>query len=311
MNIYFNSNDFKGYIKNQYNSIEKLIGVIDSDWEYGGSIKKMLEKAKTEILKFNILDDLDINGEKHERKIEKYLDWIEVYRLANYHFSKYMSNSTSYSEGLFSTLLALSNMYIHNKNIKKIGIIGCGPGRSVLDFSYAYPNATIYGLDYSIVSLILARDIVSSNDKNIEIVKRDYDNNNNEKIIINKMSGFNRKNCKWGMFDLSKSELSEKFDIVVCSNVINLMPNHKESIDKIYSMIKPNGYLIYADLIGWRLDRTKKQSLLCDKSSIKTNFENVGFKTIECFEGGPYVETENTSHFTFYKEIFYMGKKVG
>ena len=74
-------------------------------------------------------------------------------------------------------------------------------------------------------------------------------------------------------------------------------------------MVKDNGYLIYADLTGWRLDRSDEQTLMCDKESIKRNFEKIGFETIECFDGGPYVEQENSSSFTFYKESYYIGRK--
>ena len=205
-------------------------------------------------------------------------------------------------------MLSLSSMYTNKRKIKSIGVIGCGPGRSVLDFSYAYPDAIVYGLDYSIVSLILAKNIISTDKSNIEIIRRNYDNNPSG-VIIEKIKGFNRKNCKWGLFDLTKSTLKKQFDIVVCSNVINLMPNHNKAIVKIYEMLKNGGYLIYADLTGWRLDRNSEQTLLCNQKTIKENFEKIGFETIECFDGGPYIEQENNSSFTFYKESYYIGRK--
>lgn len=303
MEIYLEGKDIEKYLKNQRESIQKMIDNLDLNWLHYNAVKNLLEETMKQINENNEKSNINLPSLKHERKIEKYVNWVEVYRLANYHFSKYTCLNTSYSEGLFSTLLALNNMYIHDDDIKDIGIIGCGPGRSVLDFSFAYPNATIYGLDYSLVSLVLAKNIVSSNKKNIEIVRRD------DEVIIDKINGFNRNNCKWGMFDLSKSNLNEKFNIVVCSNVINLMPNHKEAIKKVYDMLKPNGYLIYADLTGWRLDRKKEQQLLCDKKTIKNSFETIGFNTIECFDGGPYIEKENKDNFTFYKQTYYIGKK--
>ena len=304
MEIYLKKEDIESYLINQEENIKSMIDNLDSSWPHYNAVKKLLEETMLEIKRKDIHCNAVLSSTKHERKIEKYVNWVEVYRLANYHFSKYTSSNTSYSEGLFSTLLALNSMYIHNKKIKDIGIIGCGPGRSVLDFSLAYPDATIYGLDYSLVSLVLARNIVSTNNKNIDIIRRD------DEVVIDKVNGFNRPNCKWGMFDLTKSNLNEKFDIVVCSNVINLMPNHKDAINKIYDMIKPNGYLIYADLTGWRLDRKKEQQLLSDRETIKNSFENIGFETIECFDGGPYIEKENKDNFTFYKQTYYIGRKV-
>lgn len=302
MNIYLEKEDIGNYLSNQSNIINKMIENLDTNWPHYDVVKKLLEESKIEINSYNINCGKGVIS-KHERKIEKYNHWVEVYRLANYHFSRYTSNNISYSEGLFSTLLALNNMYIHDSNISDIGIIGCGPGRSVLDFSLAYPNATIYGLDYSLLSLVLAKKIVSSDKEAIEIIRRD------DEIVIDKVNGFDRKNCEWGMFDLTRSKLKNKFDIVVCSNVINLMPNHKKAIQKVYNMLKPNGYIIYADLTGWRLDRKLEQQLLYNKKSIKQAFENCGFMTIECFDGGPYIEKDNQDNFAFYKQTYYIGKR--
>lgn len=303
MDIYLENEDMENYLSNQFEVINKMIENLDVNWPHYDVVKKLLEEVQIEINRFDKTCYKQSAELKHERKIEKYNTWVEVYRLANYHFSRYTSNNTSYSEGLFSTLLALNNMYIHDKNISDVGIIGCGPGRSVLDFSLAYPNATIYGLDYSLLSLVLAKKIVSSNEEKIEIIKR------NDEVVIDEINGFNRNNCKWGMFDLTKSKLKNKFDIVVCSNVINLMPNHKEALQKIYDMLKYDGYIIYADLTGWRLDRKLEQQLLCSKKVIKENFESFGFKTIECFDGGPYIEKDNQDNFAFYKQTYYIGKK--
>ncbi len=303
MDIYLENEDVGKYLSNQFDVINKMVENLDVNWPHYYVVKKLLEEAQIEINGFDKISYEQSEELKHERKIEKYNNWVEVYRLTNYHFSRYTSNNISYSEGLFSTLLALNNMYIHDKNISDVGIIGCGPGRSVLDFSLAYPNATIYGLDYSLLSLVLAKKIVSSNEEKIEIIKR------NDEVVIDEINGFNRKNCKWGMFDLTKSKLKNKFDIVVCSNVINLMPNHKETLQKIYNMLRPNGYIIYADLTGWRLDRKLEQQLLCSKKAIKENFESFNFKTIECFDGGPYIEKDNQDNFAFYKQTYYIGKK--
>lgn len=85
--------------------------------------------------------------------------------------------------------------------------------------------------------------------------------------------------------------------------------NHKKAIQKVYNMLKPNGYIIYADLTGWRLDRKLEQQLLCNKKSIKQAFENCGFMTIECFDGGPYIEKDNQDNFAFYKQTYYIGKR--
>ena len=307
MKVYIDTDNVDSFLNNQKDSIKNMKNSIDIAWPHYAIINKLLNQSLEELNGLNIITDSN-KTMKHERKIEKYLDWVEVYRLANYHFGRYFGKKESLSEGLFSTLVSLNNAYINNQNIEKVGVIGCGPGRSVLDFSYCYPKATIYGLDYSSVALTLGKKIVSSNTIT-EIIKRDYEYNDSG-VEINKIKGFNRKNCKWGLFDLTKSNLKNKFDIVVCSNVLNLMPDHIEALKKVYNMTNYNGYIIYADLMGWRLDRKKEQTILSNKNNIQKSFEKIGFETIECFIGGPYVEQENNNNFSFYKECFYIGRKV-
>ena len=67
------------------------------------------------------------------------------------------------------------------------------------------------------------------------------------------------------------------------------------------------------DKVGslWRLDRKLEQQLLCNKKSIKEAIESLGFKTIECFDGGPYIEKDNQDNFAFYKQTYYIGKRKG
>ena len=55
--------------------------------------------------------------------------------------------------------------------------------------------------------------------------------------------------------------------------------------------------------------REFKGQLLYNKKSIKKAFENCGFMTIECFDGGPYIEKDNRDNFAFYKQTYYIGKR--
>mgnify|MGYP004485966057 CR=1 FL=1 len=49
--------------------------------------------------------------------------------------------------------------------------------------------------------------------------------------------------------------------------------------------------------------------ILFDEIYTKENFENFDFETIECFDGGPYIEKDNQDNFAFYKQTYYIGKR--
>lgn len=302
---------FCRYAEAQDKMLSKAIAELETGWEHAPYVRTLLEESKAELRKLihaGIGERVDIPTVAHERKIEKYTTWIEALRLASFQYGRYSSRRRSLSEGLYSTLLALSSQYFRDPDGKTIAVLGCGPGRSILDFALAYPGAEVAGMDYSLLSLIIARHILGDTNRALSIPVRDTTGEHYSELIT--IPGFSLSNCQLCLCDLAEPQRLCA-DLVVCSNTINLLPDHNRAVDLISRMLLPGGTMIYADLTGWRLDRHPEQTVLRSDRAIRECFANHGIVCAEMFSGGPYVEQETPENCTFYHEHFFVGQKDG
>ena len=303
--------DFEQYYFYQSDLCSKDIIALDDTWTHSQVIKNLLSNVLSKLdemaLSCGITKTVSqkVNVPIYERRIEKYTNWVDVLRLANYQYGRFTEKKVSTTEGLYSTLLALASTYSSGRDLK-IGILGCGAGRSVLDFCRAYPFSTVYGLDYSITALCLADNILGNNITSVNLVSRDVSSDDCISTV-HEIIPFNLNNYKLGLWDIMNFDNTIQFDIIVCSNVLNLLPNQEIAIKNMANTLTCGGLLIYADLIGWRLDRKAQQKTLKSLQSIQKCFENIGFKTLELFKGGPYYEKESDENGHLYLENFYVG----
>lgn len=105
----------------------------------------------------------------------------------------------------------VNRLEIHNP--ESILDIGCGPGNSTRVLKDKFPNAKVIGADNSIEMLEKARRLHSD----IEFIKLDATG------------------------DLS--EVSDKFDMIFSNACIQWLPNHRELLPKLMTLLKPNGVL--------------------------------------------------------------------
>lgn len=307
---YIPSDRFSRYYYSQIAQLNQAIHDIDSNWEYATIIQNQLYMTKNVLRKMAegiMAADCEESAPLHERKIEKYTTWIEVLRLAQYQYERYDQNRTSFSEGLYSSLLALAALHCKPNTIKKIAVLGCGPGRSVLDFARAFPDAHVCGMDYSLLSLVLADQILGTTSEPIVIPYRDVHAQVGTSATMI-LPSFGLKNYSLALCDLTVP-IPFSTDLIICSNTVNLLPDHEKAISSIAGMLSLNGTVVFADLIGWRLDRSKGQTVLKNDASIVDCFERHGLKIIDSFSGGPYIERETADNFTIYNEHFFVGKK--
>lgn len=284
----------------------QAIASIDSSWAHGKIVLDYLGDLE------RIIDGLlpvDIQGNEnlkieYNRKRDKYTNWAEVMRLALFQYERFAPNGFALSDGLYSSLVAAAAIWGRGE-VKSISILGCGPGRTVLDFSRLFPSCEIVGVDYSLFSLMLAERIICG-EESVPILKRDVSSDDYSEVLM--IPGMKRRNVSFECMDLDTDELPEA-DIVVCSNIINLLSNHREIIYKIYHSVHSGGLVIFADLLGWRLDRNKGQKGICTKDNVEFLFQEAGFSTLECYSGVPYIESESADQYTFYKEHIYIGRK--
>jgi len=82
---------------------------------------------------------------------------------------------------------------------------------------------------------------------------------------------------------------NDKFDVVICIGVIQLIEDHKKLIQELHRVTKPGGILLIETLnkhslqrkIYMLVNRTKKFDKMYDKIELKKEFEAIGFKNVE------------------------------
>ena len=302
---YMSRSELCGYLQNQKEQIGESLKKLDPSWTHADVVREYLRELCT------IAEGLEDGGNTkstqtplYDRKKEKYTNWVEVLRLALFQYERFVPGGKAWSEGLYASLAMAAAVWNREKT-GKILVIGCGPGRSVLDFSRLFPAYEVEGLDYSLFSLMLAEKIVCGTAE-VPLLRRDvYSDAYSELLMV---PGMGRKNVSFGLIDLSHDKLPES-DMIVCSNVLNLLPDHADAARRIYQALHQDGLLIFADLLGWRLDREETRKGLRTPDRIRTLFEETGFITLDQFAGVPYIESESSDQQVLYKEHFYIGRK--
>lgn len=299
--------DLHNYVNYYCSIMQSDIDNLDSQWEHKAIVRNLLEDAIIKLRSISKSSDTDICELICDRKTEKYTNWVEVMRLASFQYERFSQKKRARSEALYATLMEMALIWSKKFDLLEIAVPGCGPGRTVLDFARAFPNSTVYGYDYSFLSLFIGDQIVCGS-TSTSIVRRDVysEIGISEELTI---QGFGLKNAHFFLCDLAESRIPD-CDIIVCSNTINLLPNHKSAIAMLYSSLRPGGLMIFADLVGWRLDRQSSRKLLRNDSIIQSTFESFGLETLELFSGVPYIESESDDQEVIYNEHFYVGRKV-
>lgn len=105
--------------------------------------------------------------------------------------------------------------------------LGCGEGRHSIAVSYSFPNANIFAIDLDIHSLRAAKE------------KHRTFLNTQPKAIYIHSSGH----------DLPFND--NHFDHIICSEVLEHIPNYTDFLDEIYRVLKPKGYLSISVPRAW------------------------------------------------------------
>ena len=292
------------YVSAQCQALDGALAGLDPDWIHAPAVAALLAEARER------LGAMAPGGGTAEtardRKTEKYTNWVEVMRLAAFQYERFSQTGRAKSEGLYGTLLASACTWANPAEVRRILVPGCGPGRSVLDFARAFPAAQVTGLDYSFLSLLLGQRIVCGKETT-ELVRRDISCEEDISHLL-RIPGFGLDNASFCLCDLVEAELPE-CDMIVCSNTLNLLPDHRAAVTRLCNALAPGGLLVFADLTGWRLDREAPRKLLRGDGMIRAAFEEAGLQTLDQFRGVPYIESESDDQNTVYYEHFYIGRK--
>ena len=110
--------------------------------------------------------------------------------------------------------------------------IGCGTGLVSNTFATLYPASSFTGVDFS-NSIDYAKKISKEN---------------------------NITNIHWIKEDFLTVKLNKKYDVVICCGVLHHIPQYREALDKLKSLLKPGGTLLIAlyNPLGKILKHVKK-----------------------------------------------------
>lgn len=150
------------------------------------------------------------------------------------------------TEGFYRTLNELAfSTSLDRKAENAVLEIGCGVGRTICDYAKFYANSIIVGMDFSPRMLEFAHHIAFSQ----KPVKIDLDAEGFENVVV---AGYGLDNVFLAQANaLSLPLKSERFDLVVCPNLIDRVSSPAQMIAEVSRVLRPNGYFVFADPFNW------------------------------------------------------------
>jgi len=196
--------------------------------------------------------------EQTKRYLEKYTEEMnnDEYILSAY--APYVGvelPATAYSECLYSTGLNLG------AGVSKEAIIldiGCGIGRTALDYSYLVPDGLVFGMDLEYSKLRIGYDVL----KTSSAVKFVYTSNFEYKIA--KIKGFSRRNIHLTVADAENLPyLTGNFDLIIVEYLLGLLEEPERFLKSLSRFLKNNGILIIGDDHGWYERMRPRRKMTC------------------------------------------------
>jgi len=288
------------YYKIFENELENEIKPADNDFPNITDIhKKRIAMMKVEIEPFLTPTNTSYSTYRYSEMYSKEMNNDE-YILSGY--APFLENTTAYSECLYSTVL---NLGVSTPSDGTMLEIGCGIGRTLLDYSYLLKDGNVIGVDLEYSKIRLAQEILKT-DREIEVIRI-----RNFSYEISKIKGFNRPNIHLMVANADKLPfLNSIFDIIIISYLLGLLEIPKEFLKLIPSLLKDNGMLIIADDHGWYQRIRPRSRHTCPEMLAKA-FEYSGLKKDLEFDT-PYYEslTDRVYHIHLTRFTRYRKNKI-
>jgi ubiquinone/menaquinone biosynthesis C-methylase UbiE len=239
-----------------------------------------LVKMKEELRAF--VPEFQTAPAKTKRYLEKYAEEMnnDEYILSAY--APYVGvrlPAMAYSECLYSTGL---NLGVGVSKDATILDIGCGIGRTALDYSYLVPDGAVFGMDLEYSKIRIAYDVL----KTSSTVKFVYTSNFEYKIA--EIKGFSHRNIHLVVADAENLPyLADSFDLIIVEYLLGLLEEPERFLKSLSRFLKNNGILIIGDDHGWWERMRPRRRMTCPEMLEKA----LGDKfTKECEFDTPYFE---------------------
>lgn len=278
-----NSTEYiKQYSQFVNNELENLQNIKE---DVNNHILQVYIKRLTEM--YNQLQLFNSKEQISEKAIEGYLKKFatefnnDQYVLTAY--SQYLNNGTlASSENLYSSVVSMGTEIPKNSNILEIG---CGVGRTLLDYSKLANEGLIIGLDLNYSKANISHQILNTNDLIPFIKTKNFDYSKDE------IKGFGRNNVYLGIADAEGIIPIKKksIDVILVQYLLGLLKEPQKFLENICGLLSENGIIIIADDHGWyenfREIKRKTNPNMVENVLIKHNFKKlVEFDT-------PWIET--------------------
>ena len=149
------------------------------------------------------------------------------------------------------------------KKIKKVIDVGCGNGRHLKSLGFKLTDAEIIGIDQSVPEIIKLNE---------EFTDRTCKNNNTYRFITG---------------DIREMDISDNSqDLVVCSEVLEHVPNFDAVLKECYRILKPGSVMLvsvpayFPESLCWKYSKEYKQTPGGHIRIFKKNFLKERFKAL-------------------------------
>lgn len=105
-------------------------------------------------------------------------------------------------------------------------------------------------------------------------------------------------NCDFIVADAQRLALKkERFDLVLCLNVIDRVPDPVRVVGGISQFLKTGGHLVISDPYHWVERQTERNYWVADMTDL---FNQRGWQRVREVDGVPFVVRKNTRRITIY-----------
>lgn len=170
------------------------------------------------------------------------LEVIEEYLKSAYGI--YLNTTAGNREGFYATILSAG------KSLPKDALvldIGCGIGRTLLDYSLLCPQGLIIGFEYVYSTLKLAKQILTTQAAIPILTKTEMQSH-----AIQRLQGFGRKNIALIAGAAEHLPFQEgTFDCVLGNYIFSIIDDYQSAVHKAARLLKSGGILITTNGFSW------------------------------------------------------------
>lgn len=156
----------------------------------------------------------------------------------------FLSPTAGNREGFYATILSAGKTLPRDALILDIG---CGIGRTVLDYSLLCPDGQVVGFDYVYGTLQLAKQVLTTAKTTSVLIKVDFARHD-----VWELPGFQRPNITLVAGAAERLPFREDaFDCILGNYIFSIIDDYRAALRNAIKLLKPGGILITTNGFSW------------------------------------------------------------